>query len=98
MNKEVIARFIALGVVLLNTVLSLFGIKPIPFSQDEVYILVSAILTCGITIYTAWKNNSVTAPAKMGDKIMTAIKNGEVTLEAVDELLNAAKETLDKDE
>ena len=34
----------------------------------------------------------------MGDKIMTAIKNGEVTLEAVDELLNAAKETLDKDE
>ena len=58
----------------------------------------ASIAFSGITIYTAWKNNSVTAPAKMGDKIMTAIKNGEVTLEAVDELLNAAKETLDKDE
>lgn len=98
MNKDVIARFVALGVVLLNTVLSLFGVNPLPFSEDEVYIIVSAILTCAVSIWTAWKNNSVTAPAKIGDKIMTAIKNGEVTLEAAEELLNTEKETLDKDE
>lgn len=96
MNKDVIARFVALGVVLLNTVLSLFGINPIPFSQDEVYIIVSAILTCGVTIWTAWKNNSVTSEAKIADRVMTALKNGSTTIEAVEDLINTTQETIEK--
>lgn len=91
MDINVIARFIALGIVLINSILTMFNINPIPFSQEEAYGIVSTILTCGVAIYTAWKNNSVTKEAKMADKIMLALKNGEYTLESLQEVLEALK-------
>ena len=91
MDINVIARFIALGIVLINSILTIFNINPIPFSQEEAYGIVSIILTCGVTIYTAWKNNSVTKEAKMADKVMTALKNGEYTLESLQNALENLK-------
>ncbi len=91
MNTNVIARFVALGVVLINSILTMFNINPIPFSQEEAYIIVSSILTCGVAIYTAWKNNSVTKEAKMADKIMVALKNGEYTIESLQEAVDVLK-------
>lgn len=88
MDINVIARFIALAIVLINSILTMFNINPIPFSQEEAYGIVSAILTCGVAIYTAWKNNSVTKEAKMADKIMLALKNGEYTLESLQKALD----------
>ena len=91
MDINLIARFVALGVVLINSILTMFNINPIPFSQEEAYGIVSVILTCVVAIYTAWKNNSITKEAKMADKIMVALKNGEYTLEALQESLDALK-------
>ena len=91
MDINVIARFIALGVVLINSVLTMFNINPIPFSQEEAYGIVSTILTCGVAIYTAWKNNSITKEANMADKVMLALKNGEYTLESLQEVLDTLK-------
>ena len=91
MDINVIARFVALGIVLINSVLTMFNVNPIPFSQEEAYGIVSTILTCGVTIYTAWKNNSVTKEAKMADKVMLALKNGEYTLESLQEALETLK-------
>ena len=91
MDINVIARFIALGIALTNSVLTMFNINPIPFSQEETYGIVSTVLTCGVAIYTAWKNNSVTKEAKMADKVMLALKNGEYTLESLQETLETLK-------
>lgn len=91
MNINVIARFIALGIVLINSILTMSNINPIPFSQEEAYGIVSTILTCSVAIYTAWKNNSITKEAKMADKVMIALKNGEYTLESLQEALNTLK-------
>jgi SPP1 family holin len=91
MDINVIARFIALGVVLINSILTMFNINPIPFSQEEAYSIVSIVLTCAVTIYAAWKNNSVTKEAKMADKVMVALKNGEYTLESLQEALEVLK-------
>lgn len=91
MDINVIARFIALGVVLINSILTMFNINPIPFSQEEVYGIISIILTCGVTIYTAWKNNSVTKEAKMADRVMIALKNGEYTIESLQNALENLK-------
>ena len=95
MNVETIARVVALGVVLLNMILSAFHINPIPCSQDEVYIIVSTLLTCLVAVFTTWKNNSITEGAKAGDKVMIAIKNSETTIEAVEEFLQKTKEVLE---
>ena len=91
MDINVIARFVALGVVLTNSILTMFNVNPIPFSQEEAYGIVSTILTCGVAIYTAWKNNSITKEAKVADKIMLALKNGEYTLESLQEAVDVLK-------
>lgn len=91
MDINVIARFVALGVLLVNTILTMFNVNPIPFSQEEAYGIVSTILTCVVAIYTAWKNNSITKEAKMADKIMVALKNGEYTLESLQDALETLK-------
>lgn len=91
MDINVIARFVALGVVLINSILTMFNINPIPFSQEEIYGIVSIILTCAVAVYAAWKNNSVTKEAKMADKVMVALKNGEYTLESLQEALETLK-------
>ena len=91
MDINVIARFVALGVVIINSVLTILDVNPIPFSQEEAYGIVSTVLTCGVAIYTAWKNNSVTKEAKMADKVMMALKNGEYTLESLQEAIDVLK-------
>lgn len=91
MDIKVVARFVALAIVLVNSILTIFNINPIPFSQEEVYGIVSTILTCAVAIYTAWKNNSVTKEAKMADRVMIALKNGEFTLESLQEALKVLK-------
>lgn len=91
MDINVIARFIALGIVLINSILTMFNVNPIPFSQEEAYSIVSIVLTCVVAIYTAWKNNSITKEAKMADKVMVALKNGEYTLESLQEALEVLK-------
>ena len=91
MDINVIARFVALGVVLINSILTMFNINPIPFSQEEAYGIVSTVLTCGVAIYTAWKNNSITKEAQVADKIMLALKNGEYTIESLQEAVEVLK-------
>ena len=88
MDINVIARFVALGVVFINSTLTMYNLNPIPFSQEEAYAIVSTVLTCGVAIYTAWKNNSVTKEAKMADKVMRALKSGEYTLESLQEAVD----------
>lgn len=91
MNVNVIARFVALAVVLINSILTMFNVNPIPFSQEEAYGIVSTVLTCSVAIYTAWKNNSITKEAKIADKVMVALKNGEYTLESLQKALDSLK-------
>ncbi len=86
---EVVARFVALLVVIVNAVLTMIGKNPLPFSQTEVYTAASAFFVLVTAVYAAWKNNSVSEEAKLGDKLMRAIKNGEITLKAAEDFLNS---------
>jgi SPP1 family holin len=69
------ARWILAIIVTLNTILSYFGINPIPYSQDKVYMAVSTILNGIILIVNTYKNNSTSKEALLTDKLMTALKS-----------------------
>jgi len=87
MSAETIIRLVVLVVTLANAFLSAIGKNPLPFSSDEAYVFISALAATGATVWATWKNNSITQEAKTGDKIMVALKNGETTLEEVNEFL-----------
>lgn len=69
-----IARTVVLVIALLNQVLTMAGINPLPWSNDEVYTGVTAVLTVGAALAAWWKNNSFTGAAREADGLLKAIR------------------------
>lgn len=75
-NKDTIIRTVVLIFALINQVLTVIGINPLPFSNEEVFEAVSVILTVGASIAAWWKNNSFTKAAIKADTYMKELKEG----------------------
>lgn len=74
MDKKVIARTVALFVVLINQMLVLLGWNPLPFGQEQAYEGVTALLTFVMSVWAWWENNSFTGAAKQADEYMKELK------------------------
>ena len=67
-------RTIVLVLALLNQILAIKGKEVLPVTEDEVYQLVSLVVTIGASLWAWWKNNSFTEPALMGDQLKDQLK------------------------
>lgn len=74
-DKATIIRTIALFIFALNAVLALFGVSPIPVSEDDVtsavdavYAAVSAIGLIVAVVAAWWKDNNITEWARKNKK------------------------------
>ena len=70
-----IARTICLMLALANQILAILGKGEIPFVEEDIYQVVSAIFMIVTALVAWWKNNSFTKAALIGDAIMKAEKN-----------------------
>lgn len=86
MDKNTIIRIGGLLFSLLNLILTECGVNPIPISDEVAYQVISIAVTVALAIWNAWKNNNFTAAAKVGQKIIDAIKNGDITADKVENL------------
>ena len=84
MKKSTIARTVVLVLALVNQVLVMFGINPLPFSDDGIYEAVTALLTVGASIWAWWKNNSFTKAAQEADKYLEQLRNQTASDEGED--------------
>lgn len=73
-SKDTIIRTIVTFVALINSVLTMLGKNPFPFSDDEVYLFFSTLLTVFSTIWSWWKNNSFTSAGIAGDIVKNEAK------------------------
>lgn len=69
-SKETIVRTIVLVLALFNSVLTMCGKNPLPFSDDELYLGVSSVVTVVATLWAWWKNNSFTQNAIEADEFL----------------------------
>ena len=60
-------RTVGLLISSINMLLTGFGKNPIPFSEDEIYAVTSAVIQGVFIIIAWWKNNSFTEAAKRAD-------------------------------
>lgn len=74
-ESATIARTVVLIFALVNQVLTMSDWNPLPFAEDDVYTAVITIITVGATIWSWWKNNSITQPALEADEYKKEIKN-----------------------
>ena len=64
MSRDVICRIVVFIILIVNELLTGFGKNPIPVSEDEVYAMISTVLSIGYSVYMAFKFNPVTANQK----------------------------------
>lgn len=72
-----IIRTIVLAIVLVNNIITMNGLNPLPFSEDELYEIVSGIATIAASIWAWWENNSFTRAAIKADEEYERIKAEE---------------------
>lgn len=73
-KTETIIRTIVLILALANQVLAIYGKQKIPITEDEVYQLITLIVTIGSALWAWWKNNSFTQPAIKADEYMEKLR------------------------
>jgi len=70
-----IVRTAVLIFALVNQILIMCGINPLPFTQEAVGETVSLILTVGASLLAWWKNNSFSQAALEADEYKIEINN-----------------------
>lgn len=76
-KTETIIRTIVLILALANQVLAIYGKQKIPITEDEVYQLITLIVTIVSALWAWWKNNSFTQPAIKADEYMEQLRREE---------------------
>lgn len=77
-SKDVWIRLVVLALALVNGILTASGMNPIAVSETELYVFLSNAAMIGASLWTAWKNNSITASAQQSDIIMKNLKEAAV--------------------
>lgn len=77
-KKSTIIRTVILALALINQVLAMCGISPIPINDDTVTNLISTSWTVVASIIAWWKNNSFTKGAIEADEVLKNSKANNV--------------------
>lgn len=76
-SKGTIVRTVMLVIVVLNMILSHFGLDVINVSESEILSVVEMLLEVAVIIVTFWKNNSFTDKAIKADEFLKTLKESE---------------------
>lgn len=90
-NAKSVAGVLILVVSLVNAVLQMLGFETLPISNEEVSTIVSSIFLIGSAIYTTYKNFNCSTASQTAQRVTDAIKQGEILVEDVDELIDKCK-------
>ena len=74
-EKPTIIRTIVMILTLLNTILTMTGHNPLPFSEEELYSGITVLVNVVVTLWVWWKNNSFTSAAIHADELMRKLKD-----------------------
>lgn len=75
MDKGLIIRIIVSVLAWANTTWAVQGVQVIPIGDDELYLLVSIVVTFIVFLWTGWKNNNFTQAAKEAQEFL---KNSKI--------------------
>ena len=90
-NAETVTGVLILLVALVNAVLQMFGINTLPIENGEISEIVSTVFLIVTVLWNTWKNRNISTASQAAQQITDAIKNGEILVEDVNELINKCK-------
>ena len=90
-NAETVTGVLILLVALVNAVLQMFGFNTLPIENGEISEIVSTVFLIVTVLWNTWKNRNISTASQAAQQITDAIKNGEILVEDVNELINKCK-------
>ena len=90
-NAETVTGVLILLVALVNAVLQMFGINTLSIENGEVSEIVSTVFLIITVLWNTYKNRNISTASQTAQQITDAIKNGEILVEDVNELINKCK-------
>ena len=90
-NAETVTGVLILLVALVNAILQMFGINTLPIENEEVSNIVSTIFLIATAFWNTYKNRNISTASQTAQQITDAIKNAEILVEDVNELINKCK-------
>ena len=90
-TAETVTGVLILLVALVNAVLQMFGINTLPIENGEISEIVSTVFLIVTVIWNTYKNRNISTASQTAQQITDAIKNGEILVEDVNELINKCK-------
>ena len=90
-TAETVTGVLILLVALINAILQMFGINTLPIGNEEVTSIVSTVFLIVTVLWNTWKNRNISTASQTAQQITNAIKNGEILVEDVNELINKCK-------
>ena len=90
-NAETVTGVLILLVALVNAVLQMFGINTLPIENGEISEIVSTVFLIITVLWNTYKNRNISTASQTAQQITDAIKNGEILVEDVTELINKCK-------
>ena len=90
-NAETVTGVLILLVALVNAILQMFGINTLPIENEEITSIVSTVFLIVTVIWNTYKNRNISTASQTAQQITNAIKNGEILVEDVTELINKCK-------
>lgn len=88
-KPSTIARIASLIVALINQSLAIIGRGVLPFTENNVYQIVSLIVTIVIVAINAWYNNDITKLAILSGQVFDALSDGKITETEVENILSS---------
>lgn len=76
-TKGTLIRTVILLLALVNQILSICGVSPIPIDDDTATNVISTLWTAVASVIAWWKNNSFTQDAISADEYLNELKTDE---------------------
>ena len=90
-TKEALINVFILLLALVNAVLQMLGLNVLPIENKDLSEIISILFLIATTLYNTYKNRNVSSASQIAQQVTDSIKNGELLVEEVEELLNKVK-------
>lgn len=90
-TKEALINVFILLLALVNAVLQMLGLNVLPIENKDLSEVISILFLIATTLYNTYKNRNVSTASQIAQQVTDSIKNGEVLIEEVEELLSKVK-------
>ena len=91
-TAEAVTGVLLLVISLVNAVLQMFGINTIPIADSDVSEIVSTVFLIVTALWNTYKNRNISSASQISQEITDAIKNGEILVDEVEELLQKVRQ------